>query len=103
MTVTDSSNATSTNNLLINVTGTNDSALITGPSAADLTEDVNLTGNYLYSSGQLASSDIDNPDNQFIAENLATDINGQATVGHLACGLIILIMPRFKTLMMATA
>ncbi|MFB2755951.1 VCBS domain-containing protein, partial [Shewanella xiamenensis] len=54
VTVTDSAGATSTQNLTLNLTGSNDGAIISGTDAGTVTEDTQLT-----TGGQLTVTDID--------------------------------------------
>ncbi|WP_419789781.1 VCBS domain-containing protein [Shewanella xiamenensis] len=61
--VTDSTGATSTANLTITLTGSNDGAVISGTDAGSVTEDTQLT-----TQGQLTVTDIDDQESAFTAQ-----------------------------------
>ncbi|WP_275574631.1 VCBS domain-containing protein, partial [Shewanella sp. POL2] len=63
MTVTDNAGATSTANLTITLTGSNDGAIISGTDASAVTEDTQLT-----TQGQLTVTDIDDQESAFTAQ-----------------------------------
>ena len=83
--ITDGAGNQTTANIAVNIVGTNDAAVISGDSTADLTEDnlIHGAGNYLYTQGKLSSVDVDNPDATFQKESLSVDVNGQPTIGNL--------------------
>ncbi|MCT7942220.1 VCBS domain-containing protein [Shewanella sp. SP1S2-7] len=66
ITVTDHAGATSTQNLTITVTGTNDAAQVRGTDSGAVTEDINPSGSNLLVSGQLQISDKDTGENLFV-------------------------------------
>ncbi|HDZ8836880.1 TPA: VCBS domain-containing protein [Aeromonas veronii] len=66
ITVTDRDGATSTQNLTITVTGTNDGAQISGTDSGVVTEDLNTSHSNLLVSGQLHVSDRDTGENLFV-------------------------------------
>jgi VCBS repeat-containing protein len=74
ITVTDSAGATSTENLIITVTGKNDGAIISGQTHGAVTEDQAMQGDKLYASGNLTISDSDTGESCFVAQQ---DLQGQ--------------------------
>ncbi|WP_037422622.1 VCBS domain-containing protein, partial [Shewanella xiamenensis] len=80
ITVTDSTGATSTANLTITLTGSNDGAIISGTDAGTVTEDTQLT-----TGGQLAVTDIDDQESAFTAQAKTAGSYGSFTLaadGH---------------------
>ncbi|MFB2755923.1 VCBS domain-containing protein, partial [Shewanella xiamenensis] len=80
ITVTDSTGATSTANLTITLTGSNDGAIISGTDAGTVTEDTQLT-----TGGQLTVTDIDDQESAFTAQAKAAGSYGSFTLaadGH---------------------
>ena len=73
--VTDEHGASSTNNLTVIITGTNDAAVISGDVAQSAVE----TNAPLTLNGTLTSTDVDNPDNSFTATTIVRD-NGTFTL-----------------------
>jgi VCBS repeat-containing protein len=68
ITVTDSAGATSTENLIVTVTGKNDGAIIGGQTQALVTEDQSVQGGNLYATGNLTISDSDAGEASFVAQ-----------------------------------
>ncbi|TXC65682.1 hypothetical protein FSC37_05340 [Piscinibacter aquaticus] len=58
-TVTDNAGASSTANLVITVTGTNDAAVVSGTSSGSITEDTNVAAGNLSTGGTLTVTDLD--------------------------------------------
>ncbi|HHQ4705553.1 TPA: VCBS domain-containing protein, partial [Aeromonas hydrophila] len=82
ITVTDSAGATSTQNLTITVTGSNDGAVITGHDFRELQEDVSVQpGNRLAVDGVLTITDPDAGEAHFIAQ---ADVLGSGGFGHFS-------------------
>ncbi|MCG9964887.1 VCBS domain-containing protein [Shewanella cutis] len=82
ITVTDSVGASSTQNLTITVTGSNDGAVITGHDFRELQEDVRVQpGNRLAVDGVLTITDPDAGEAHFIAQ---TDVLGSGGFGHFS-------------------
>ncbi|MFB2657119.1 VCBS domain-containing protein, partial [Shewanella xiamenensis] len=80
ITVTDSTGATSTANLTITLTGSNDGAIISGTDAGTVTEDTQLT-----TQGQLTVTDIDDQESAFTAQANTAGSYGSFTLaadGH---------------------
>ncbi|MDI5876512.1 VCBS domain-containing protein [Shewanella xiamenensis] len=80
VTVTDSAGATSTQNLTLNLTGSNDGAIISGTDAGTVTEDTQLT-----TGGQLTVTDIDDLESAFTAQANTAGSYGSFTLaadGH---------------------
>ncbi|MFB2776580.1 VCBS domain-containing protein [Shewanella xiamenensis] len=80
ITVTDSSGATSTTNLTITLTGSNDGAVISGTDTGAVTEDTQLT-----TGGQLLATDIDDQESAFTAQANTAGSYGSFTLaadGH---------------------
>ncbi|WP_249553162.1 MULTISPECIES: VCBS domain-containing protein [Shewanella] len=80
ITVTDNAGATSTANLTITLTGSNDGAVISGTDASAVTEDTQLT-----TQGQLTVTDIDDQESAFTAQANTAGSYGSftlATDGH---------------------
>ncbi|MCT8864357.1 VCBS domain-containing protein [Shewanella xiamenensis] len=78
--VTDSAGATSTQQLVITVTGSNDGAVISGIDAGTVTEDSQLT-----TQGQLTVTDIDDQESAFTAQSNTAGSYGSFTLaadGH---------------------
>ncbi|MFB2667602.1 VCBS domain-containing protein [Shewanella xiamenensis] len=78
--VTDSTGATSTANLTITLTGSNDGAIISGTDASAVTEDTQLT-----TQGQLTVTDIDDQESAFTAQVKTAGSYGSFTLaadGH---------------------
>ncbi|MFB2674091.1 VCBS domain-containing protein [Shewanella xiamenensis] len=80
ITATDSAGATSTANLTITLTGSNDGAVISGTDASTVTEDTQLT-----TGGQLTVTDIDDQESAFTAQAKTAGSYGSFTLaadGH---------------------
>ncbi|WP_279255546.1 VCBS domain-containing protein [Shewanella xiamenensis] len=80
ITVTDNAGATSTANLTITLTGSNDGAIISGTDAGTVTEDTQLT-----TGGQLTVTDIDDQESAFTAQAKTAGSYGSFTLaadGH---------------------
>lgn len=77
VTVTDSEGATSTQNLTIRLTGTNDAPHISGADVGRVVEDQTLSV-----SGKLAISDADDGQAHFIAQTATTGSYGSLTIGE---------------------
>ncbi|MFB2761808.1 VCBS domain-containing protein, partial [Shewanella xiamenensis] len=75
ITVTDSTGATSTANLTITLTGSNDGAVISGTDAGTVTEDTQLT-----TGGQLTVTDIDDQESAFTAQAKTAGSYGSFTL-----------------------
>ncbi|SHK52040.1 VCBS repeat-containing protein [Shimia gijangensis] len=67
-------------NLTITIVGTNDAAIIKGPSVSQVTEDQNVVAGHLAAGGQLAISDLDAGQDHFQAQTLTGANGGQFTV-----------------------
>jgi VCBS repeat-containing protein len=85
ITVTDSAGATSTQNLVVTVTGKNDGAVITGVDTGVVTEDSGVTGSTIQTAGQLTITDRDVGEDHFAAQSGAVSTYGTFSVdekGH---------------------
>ena len=71
LTVSDNHGGSVTQNLLITLTGTNQSAVITGVDTGSVNEDQGVSGGLLETSGQLAISDPDSNEAAFAAQTLS--------------------------------
>lgn len=71
LTVTDNHGDSATQNLLITLTGTNQSAVITGVDTGAVNEDQGVSGGVLETAGQLAISDPDSNESVFAAQTLS--------------------------------
>ncbi|SIQ87019.1 VCBS domain-containing protein [Aquipseudomonas alcaligenes] len=76
ITVIDSAGGTSTQNLTITVTGTNDGAVIAGTNTGTVTEDSAVQSDQLQASGQLTITDADTGEAHFTAQTNAAGIYG---------------------------
>jgi VCBS repeat-containing protein len=79
--VTDAAGATSTQNLVITVTGAQDGATISGTSTGSVSEDAAVVGGKLTTGGTLAVTDVDSGEAHFVAQ---TDVAGSNGYGSFS-------------------
>ncbi|MEZ8485323.1 VCBS domain-containing protein [Vibrio splendidus] len=70
----------------LDISNVNDAAHFQGDKLGSVTEDLNVHSGNLLTQGTLKSTDVDNPDNRFSAENIHQLADGSAAQGQLMMG-----------------
>ncbi|WP_255312070.1 VCBS domain-containing protein [Aliivibrio sp. 1S175] len=70
----------------LDISNVNDAAHFQGDKLGSVTEDLNVHSGNLLAQGTLQSTDVDNPDNRFSAENIHQLADGSAAQGQLMMG-----------------
>ncbi|WP_141677285.1 VCBS domain-containing protein, partial [Aliivibrio sp. 1S128] len=70
----------------LDISNVNDAAHFQGDKLGSVTEDLNVHSGNLLTQGTLQSTDVDNPDNRFSAENIHQLADGSAAQGQLMMG-----------------
>ncbi|MFA0669580.1 VCBS domain-containing protein [Vibrio splendidus] len=70
----------------LDITNINDAAHFQGDKLGSVTEDLNVHSGNLLTQGTLQSTDVDNPDNRFSAENIHQLADGSTAQGQLMIG-----------------